>query len=229
MLIDFRELGRKREGEKHWCGRQTFHCLSHTLRQGLHPGPFSLQDDAPTKWVTPARTTFLPDRLFHPLYSHLPLYLANSTHSPPLTSSMASSGRPHNQAPVISPHSTTVSASSGCCDKWPPMGWLKTTHLFSPSSEGQRSAVSFPGLKSRREQRCLLLRLWGEDHFLAFFSFHSSWPLPRTFPAHHSHLCCCVTWSSVLTLTFGPPSRRDSKGGIWFIQITQDNLSISKL
>lgn len=105
------------------------------------------------------------------------------THPSPLTSSMASSGRPRNQTPVIAPHSTTVSASCGCCDKWPPTWWLKTTHLLSPSPEGQRSEISFPGLKSRCEQWCFLLRLWGENHFLAFFSFHSLWPLPWCLPS----------------------------------------------
>ena len=69
FFIAFRETGKERE--KHWCKREaSIHCLPNQPGQGLNTQPryvswpgiepttFQLQDDAPTKWATPARTVF---------------------------------------------------------------------------------------------------------------------------------------------------------------------------
>lgn len=123
---------------------------------------------------------FPQDRLFHPACSYLPLYPVNSTQSSTLTSNTASSGRPHSQASVIHSHSTTGLVSRGCCDKWPQTWWLKTMHLSSYSSEGQRS-----GIKSRCAQRwCRLGALWGESFSCPFQHVAPS----STVEVHHSNL-----------------------------------------
>ena len=70
-LFIFRERGREgeREGEKHWCARETLiGCLLHTsnwrsgpqLRHvpwlGIEPVTFHLAGPCPTRWTTPVRT-----------------------------------------------------------------------------------------------------------------------------------------------------------------------------
>lgn len=108
------------------------------------------------------------DRLFHLICSPLTLYPVNPIHSSALTSNIASSGRPHNQASVVHSHSTTVLVSRGCYDKLPQTWWLKRTQLFSYSSGGQRSKVSFTGLTSRCGQGGSFWRLCGRTVSLPF-------------------------------------------------------------
>lgn len=137
------------------------------------------------------------DRLFHPACSHLSLYPVNSAHSSSLTPNIASSGRPHTQTSVTHSHSTTVLASGGCCDKCPQTWWLKTTRSFSDSSEGQRSEISFTGLKSRCEQRWFLLGALRGESFSCLFQLPLRVAPSSTVKAHDSNLGFHVTWSSL--------------------------------
>ena len=80
LLILEREEGREREGEKHWCERETsIGCLSYAPRlrtkptikactphRACAPQPFSLWDDAPTSWATLARAKLFLCRIFWP-------------------------------------------------------------------------------------------------------------------------------------------------------------------
>lgn len=146
------------------------------------------------------------DRLFHPACSHLPLYPVNSTHSSSLTPNLTSSGRPHTQASVIHSPSTTVLASGSCCDKHPQTWWLKTTCSFSSSSEGQRSDLSFTGLKSRCQQKWFLLGALRGESFSCLFQLPLCVAPSSTIKAHDSNLCFQVTWSSDSEIPAPTPS-----------------------
>ena len=60
--------------------------------------------------------------------------------------------------------------SSGCCNKLSQSGWLKTTHIYSVKSGGQKSKISFMWLKSRCKVKGVAPSR-GSERRIHFFAF----------------------------------------------------------
>ena len=108
------------------------------------------------------------------------------------------------------------------CNKVPLTQWLKTTQIYSSySSGGHKSKSSFTVLRSGCTQGCILGKLQGGIHSLAFFSFYQL-PTFLGLRLHHSDLCFCPHIFSDSLASFFP--FKDPCDYIEPTQILQDNL-----